>query len=326
MSANPPTLSLVCPAYNEEEVLPCFHRELSAVIDRLGQDYRIEVIYVDDGSRDGTLETLRKMAAADARVRYLSFSRNFGHQAALTAGLEAARGDVVITMDSDLQHPPALIPALLEQWRAGKDVVLTIRQDNDTGLVKRWTSRWFYVLMRLLSDTEIRAAAADFRLMSRRAVDALLQMREAHRFLRGMVQWLGFPSAEIPFVVQQRAAGRSKYNLKRMLALAADGAISFSRTPLRLVMLSGLLLSGLGVVGTASSLGCWLARGGADAGWTVVLGALLLIGGGILFALGVVGEYVGRIYEQVKGRPLYVVKEAGNLSAVGRDPGLRVAA
>jgi len=326
VSSDPATLSIVCPAYNEEEVLPAFHRALGDVIDRLGSAYQTEVIYVDDGSRDCTLETLRVLAGADARVRYLSFSRNFGHQAALTAGLEAARGDVVITMDSDLQHPPSLIPAMLEQWRAGKDVVLTIRLDNDTGLIKRSTSRWFYALMRLLSDTEIRAAAADFRLMSRRAVDALLHMREAHRFLRGMVQWLGFPSAEIPFVVQPRAAGRSKYNLRRMLTLAADGAISFSRTPLRLVMVSGLLLSGLGLVGTAASLGYWLTRSGAEAGWAVVLGVLLLIGGGMLFALGIVGEYVGRIYEQVKARPLYVVKESGNLSAVKREPGPRAAA
>jgi dolichol-phosphate mannosyltransferase len=162
--------------------------------------------------------------------------------------------------------------------------------------------------------------------MSRRAVDALLQMREAHRFLRGMVQWLGFPSAEIPFVVQPRAAGSSKYNLRRMLALAADGAISFSRTPLRLVMFSGLLLSGLGLVGTVAGLGCWLARGAAEAGWAVVLSVLLLVGGSILFALGVVGEYVGRIYEQVKARPLYVVKETGNLPAVQQQPGPRAAA
>jgi glycosyltransferase involved in cell wall biosynthesis len=320
VSGDSPTLSIVCPAYNEEEVLPRFHRALGEVIDRLGNNYRTEVVYVDDGSRDGTLEVLRALAAADARVRYLAFSRNFGHQAALTAGLEAAWGDVVITMDSDLQHPPSLIPALLEQWQAGKDVVLTIRQDNDTGLIKRCTSRWFYALMRLLSDTEIRPAAADFRLMSRRAVDALLQMRESHRFLRGMVQWLGFPSAEIPFVVQPRAAGRSKYNLRRMLTLAADGAISFSRTPLRLVMVAGLLLGGLGLVGTASGIGYWLARSAVEAGWAVVLGALLLIGGGMLFALGIVGEYVGRIYEQVKARPLYVLKETGNLSAVKREP------
>jgi dolichol-phosphate mannosyltransferase len=326
VSADLPTLSIVCPAYNEQEVLPRFHRELVAVLDQLGGSYRTEVIYVDDGSRDRTLETLRALAGADARVRYASFSRNFGHQAALTAGLELAQGDVVITMDSDLQHPPALIPALLEQWRAGKDVVLTIRHDNESGLVKRHTSRWFYALMRLLSDTEIRAAAADFRLMSRRAVDALLQRREAHRFLRGMVQWLGFPAAEIPFLVQPRAAGRSKYSLRRMLTLAADGAISFSRTPLRLVMVTGLLASGLGLAATACGLGCWLARGAAEAGWVIVLGALLLIGGAILFSLGVVGEYVGRIYEQVKARPLYVLKETGNLPALKREPGPRVAA
>jgi dolichol-phosphate mannosyltransferase len=315
LESNPVILSIVCPAYNEEEVLPRFHGELTAVIERLGRSYRTEIIYVDDGSRDRTLDAMRRLAAQDRRVRYLSFSRNFGHQAALTAGMEAAVGDVVITMDSDLQHPPALIPELLEQWRAGNDVVLTIRGDGGTGLVKRCTSRWFYGVMGLLSQTEIRAAAADFRLMSRRAVDALLQMRETHRFLRGMVQWLGFPATEVPFEVQRRAAGRSKYSIRRMLAFAADGAISFSRTPLRLLLCLGLLLTGIGTIGTAIGLAGWLTKGGAEAGWSVVLGVVLLVGGGILFGLGVVGEYVGRIYEQVKGRPLYVTKEAGGSSA-----------
>jgi dolichol-phosphate mannosyltransferase len=321
------TLSVVCPAYNEEQVLPRFHRELGTVLDQLGSAYRIEVIYVDDGSRDHTLQVLRRLAGEDSRVRYLSLSRNFGHQAALTAGLEAAQGDVVITLDSDLQHPPTLIPTLLEHWQAGRDVVLTIRQDEDTGRAKRWTSQWFYGLMRLLSDTEIRSAAADFRLMSRRAVDALLQMREAHRFLRGMVQWLGFPSAEVSFKVQSRAAGRSKYNLRRMLNLAADGMLSFSRMPLRFLLGTGLVLGGLGAVGMALGVIGWLARGGADAAALTVLAAVFLVGGGILFAVGVVGEYVGRIYEQVKGRPLYVVKEVGRgASGVSQDRGRSAAA
>ncbi len=203
-------LSIVCPAFQEEEVLPLFHQELSRVLLTLADDYDIEVIYVDDGSRDRSLEVIKALAAQDPHVRYLSLSRNFGHQAALTAGLEHARGEVVITLDSDLQHPPALIPVLLEKWKEGSDIVLTIRQDDPhLGLVKRFTSRWFYRVMGLVSDTDIRLAAADYRLMSRKAVEALLQLRETHRFLRGMVQWLGFAVTEVPFQPAGRRAGVS---------------------------------------------------------------------------------------------------------------------
>lgn len=304
-------LSIVCPAFNEEEVLPHFHRELCAVLAALATDYEIEVIYVDDGSCDGTLAVLRELAAHDARVRYLSFSRNFGHQAALTAGLEIARGDAVVTMDSDLQHPPELLPALLEKWRAGFEVVLTIREeDRRLGLVKRFTSKCFYRVMRLLSDTDIRMAAADYRLMSRRAVEALLQLRETHRFLRGMVQWLGFRAAEVPFQPAERRAGASKYSLRRMLNLAGDGLLSFSRLPLRVATFLGLLSLSFGLLAALYLAGSWLlGREQAGAGWGVVLASLYVLGGCILCGLGLVGEYVGRIYEQVKGRPLYVLKE-----------------
>jgi dolichol-phosphate mannosyltransferase len=304
-------LSIVCPAFNEEEVLPHFHRELCIVLANLEADYEFEVIYVDDGSRDGTLAVLRELAARDTRVRYLSFSRNFGHQAALTAGLEVARGEAVITMDSDLQHPPELLPVLLEKWREGFEVVLTIRaEDRRLGLVKRYTSKFFYRVMRLLSDTDIRMAAADYRLMSRKAVDALLQLRETHRFLRGMVQWIGFPAAEVSFRPAGRRAGVSKYSLRRMLNLAGDGILSFSRVPLRAATFLGLVALGFGLLGSLYLAGCWLVGGEQPgAGWGVLLATLHLLGGCILCALGLVGEYVGRIYEQVKGRPLYVLKE-----------------
>jgi dolichol-phosphate mannosyltransferase len=311
MAQTIPKLSIVCPAYEEEEVLPHFHKELGAVLDRLARDYDVEVLYIDDGSRDRTPDVLKDLARQDARVRYLSFSRNFGHQAALTAGLEHAAGDVVIMMDSDLQHPPALIPELLEKWKEGFDVVLTIREeDPDLGWFKRFTSRTFYRLMRLFSDTEIRFAAADYRLMSRKAVDGLLQLRETHRFLRGLVQWLGFPSAEVRFKPARRKAGISKYNLRRMLNFAADGIVSFSRLPLRLAIFLGLLAVACGVAfavwGCVSLAG---PPGALGAGFWLVLASMNLLGGCILCALGLIGEYVGRIYEQVKGRPIYLVKD-----------------
>jgi dolichol-phosphate mannosyltransferase len=320
MEENVVVLSVVCPAFNEEQVLPLFHGQLVAVLDRLPAEYRAEVIYVDDGSRDGTLEVLRGLAARDVRVRFLSFSRNFGHQIALTAGLEVARGDAVISMDSDLQHPPALIPKLLEHWRAGREVVLTIRDDSQSpNRLERCLSRWFYNIMGRLSDIAIRPAAADFRLMSRPALAALLRMPERDRFLRGMVQWLGFPSAEVPYVPARRGAGRSKYSFRRKLGLAVDGLLSFSRAPLRLPLVLGLPAMVVGLLVIASAVVPGLAIPGEGRRMAALLGSLYLLGGCLLCVLGVFGEYLGRIYDQVRDRPLYVVKEvSAPAEAAGR--------
>jgi dolichol-phosphate mannosyltransferase len=311
MTGKSPTLSIVCPAYQEEAVLPLFHERLGEALAPLAGEYRIEIVYVDDGSHDGTLAVLRRLAGADARVRYLSLSRNFGHQAALTAGLEHAAGDVVVSLDSDLQHPPGVIPQLLERWREGYDVVVTERRDSEeVGWFKRFTSRQFYRVMRWLSETEVRPACADFRLLSRPALDALLRLRETHRYLRGMVNWLGFPLATVPYQAAPRAAGVSHYTLRRMVRLASDGVLSFSRVPLQLPLAAGLASAGLGVL-YAAGLGAALALGGAAA-WPVhlVVVLVLVLGGLVLCSLGVLGEYVGRIYEQVKQRPVYLVKES----------------
>ncbi len=302
-------VSVVSAAYEEELVLPGFHRALAAVLDALPPEYEAEVLYVDDGSRDGTLDVLRRLAAADPRVRYLSLSRNFGQQAAMTAGMEHATGDAVITLDSDLQHPPSVIPLLLEKWRDGNDVVMTLREpDPDLGAFKRVTSRAFFELMRWLSETEMRIAASDYRLMSRRAVDALLRFPETHRYLRGMVHWLGFPRATVRFQVDRRGAGHSKFTFRKMCSFAVDALLSFSKVPLRLSFGLGVLfiLSGMlyGAFATAAAL-----FGAAGSAWQAVLVAVLVTGGCVLSSLGLVGEYVGRIYEQVKARPLYLLKE-----------------
>jgi dolichol-phosphate mannosyltransferase len=321
MTAAKTLVSIVCPAYQEEEVLPLFHRELTAVLAVLERDYAFEVLYVDDGSHDGTLAVIRQLAARDQRVRFLSLSRNFGHQAALTAGLEHARGAAVISMDVDLQHPPTLLAELLWQWREGYEVVLTVRRDDPRlGLFKRWSSQAFYRLLRLVSATDVRLAASDFRLLSRKAVLGLLQLREQHRFLRGMVQWLGFPTAEVVYTPDARRAGRSKYTLGRMLRLAADGLFSFSSLPLRLPFYLGVpvLLVGLGYL-------CWLLAQalGGGAGASLLLHTLfatvLLLGGSILCFLGCLGEYVSRIYDQVKERPLYLLKELSPIAAPRDD-------
>jgi dolichol-phosphate mannosyltransferase len=304
-------LSIVCPAYEEEEVLPRFHAELCGVLAGLGREYEVEIVYVDDGSRDGTLAYLRNLAASDGRVRYLSLSRNFGHQAALTAGLEHATGDLVISLDSDLQHPPELIPALLAKWKEGYDIVLTLREDDPRlSSFKRLTSRGFYQFMRYVSDTEVRMSASDFRLMTRKAVDALLKLGETHRFLRGMVNWLGFPTATVAFQPAARGGGVSKYTLRRMANFAADALLSFSKVPLRLAGFAGLSFVALGALcGVVAALQTVFTAAGA-VGDLTVLTAVFVVGGCTLCSLGVVGEYVGRIYDQVKGRPLYVLKES----------------
>jgi dolichol-phosphate mannosyltransferase len=244
-------------------------------------------------------------------VRYLSFSRNFGHQAAVTAGLEHARGDIVVSLDTDLQHPPALIAVLIDEWRKGHDLVLTEREyPAATSWFKRVSSAAFYRAMGWLSTTPVKPAASDFRLMSRPAVDALLKMRETHRFLRGMVSWVGFKTVSVPFRAAERAAGQSRFTFKSLMRLASDGLLSFSCLPLRLPLYAGGALLLLGVLHALLVL--VLALFGADVGpWMLhaTAGLTLLLNGLVLTSVGVLGEYLGRVYEQVKQRPLYVLKE-----------------
>ncbi len=305
-----PRLSVVAPVCDEEEVLPRFHDALGRALAPLGGEVDWEVVYVDDGSRDGTLGLLRGWAAADPRVRYLSFSRNLGHQAAFTAGLGHAAGDVLVLLDADLQHPPELIPRLLGRWREGFDVVRAVRRRGPGAApCAGRASRCFARLFRWLSRSAVPEGASDFCLLSRRAADALLRLRETHRFLRGLVQWLGFPSAEVPFRPAPRPAGASKFSPLRLADYALDALLSFSRVPLRLALGLGLIFLLIGVgVGACAFAGA-LRGGGADLGGAALLASVHLVGGSVLCALGVVGEYVGRVYEQVKGRPLYLVKE-----------------
>jgi dolichol-phosphate mannosyltransferase len=311
-----PLVSVVCPAYEEESVLPFFHDRLAAVVSRLEGEYRFEIVYVDDGSSDGTLVQIRQLAVRDQRVRYLSLSRNFGKEAALAAGLERTLGDVVITLDSDLQHPPELIPELLERWRAGYDIVRTERLQHHQGSpFRRLSARAFHKVMQWLNDNR-ELATSDYTLLSRRVVDALGRMPEAHRYIRGLVTWLGFPTTTQSFEVATRAGGTSKFNVPRLLALASDGMLSFSRWPLRLCLLGGAFLALLGVVeGAVALLWLLLSRASSHFELHVLVTLDLVLAGILLCGLGVVGEYVGRIYEQVKQRPLYLVKEQSPATA-----------
>jgi glycosyltransferase involved in cell wall biosynthesis len=318
-----PLLSIVCPAFKEEEVLPLFHQELAAVLARLEADYRVEILYVDDGSPDQTLQVIKRLAAQDRRVRFLSLSRNFGKEAALLAGLEHARGEAVVTLDTDLQHPPELIPTLIKKWREGFEVVLTTKEeDKNLGLVKRLTAKIFYQWMGRFSNLDFAASIADYCLMSRKAVDGLLRLREGHRFMRGMVQWLGYPMAKVPFRPEKRPAGRTKYNLFRLAALASDGIFSFSRAPLRIATYLGLVAMLIGL-GHSAWLIVQLVQGSGTVSlaWSYLAIATHFLAGAVLFSLGILGEYVGRIFEQVKERPTYLLKDQSQESAGLAKPG-----
>jgi len=308
-----PLLSVIAPAFNEEAVLPAFHDALTRFLITVQDELDVEIVYVDDGSDDATPAVLTGLALADSRVRFVRLSRNFGHQAALTAGLEHARGDVIVSLDSDLQHPPAVIRELLARWREGNEVVITLREDHRSlGLFKRLTSRLFYTAMRWCSGMDARPAAADFRLLSRRALDALLRMPERHRFLRGMVHWLGFPTAEVRFTAPPRFAGRSKFTVIRMIRLARDGLLSFSRVPLHAALLLAGAMLGLSFAGTTLAWG--LCRAAGPVGWLVLalIGGVHLAGAGGWVALVAFSEYLARVHEQVLGRPLYVVRETSD--------------
>lgn len=299
-----PLLSIVVPAHNEEANVAPLHAALGAVAARIGIE--LEIIFVDDGSKDATRQRIEAIRACDPRVRLIALTRNFGHQAALLAGLEHARGDAVISMDADLQHPPALLPEMVAAWRAGAAVVETIRDDTEAASWrKRVSSRLFYRLLNFLSDTPVTPSAADFRLLERAALDDLLRLRDQRLFLRGMVAWLGYPHASLHYTAAPRTAGRSSYTLRRMISFAVDAITAFSAKPLRIAFYVGVftaLLSLLYLVLIAYRF----ARGEVVEGWTSLMLVVLLMGAIQLITLGVLGEYIGRIYDQTRGRPRYL--------------------
>jgi polyisoprenyl-phosphate glycosyltransferase len=327
MAARKPRLCVVAPCFNEAEVLPLFHAAVRRVFDEQLADFDAELHLVDDGSADGTLDVLNTLAQSDPAVRVYSLTRNFGHQIALTAGLDLVRGDVVVVMDSDLQHPPELIPALVREWRAGADVVAAVRQATaGASFAKRLTSDGFYTLFNRLSDTQLTPGAADFCLLSRRAHRALRRMPERHRFLRGMVAWLGFPRATIAYRAPPRAAGRSKYTLAKMLRFAADALASFTGQPLRLATRFGLLTVAASLLYLLYVLLQAFVFGNVVPGWASVISAVLVLQGTTLFFVGLVGEYLVRVYEESKGRPLYVLKQQPPRPRAARLLGVAAAA
>jgi dolichol-phosphate mannosyltransferase len=300
----------VIPAYNEAEVLPLLYQRLTTVMDALDEPY--EMIVVDDGSRDGTVARLAAFAAADPRLKYLCLARNFGHQVALTAGLDHASGQAVVTMDADLQHPPELLPELIAKWREGFDIVYTERQNTaDAGLVKRLTSRLFYGLINRASATQIPLNAADFRLLDRKVVDSLARLPERARFLRGLIAWVGYQQTVVPFEAPERAAGQTKYTLRKMLRFALDAVTSFSSLPLRIAGYCGFLASIAGfMLGAVTIYQKLFVPDRNLPGYTTIVVLILFLGGLQLICLGIIGEYIAKIYEEVKGRPLYLIRDA----------------
>jgi len=310
-----PHLSVVVPCFNEQEVIDATVPRLLKMVDQL-PDLRSELIFVDDGSRDGTLLRLKAWAEQDARVKVLSFARNFGHQVAVTAGIDFAAGAAVVLIDADLQDPPEVVPEMVAKWREGYDVVYGTRTERaGESAFKRGTAKAFYRLLNRLSDTPIPLDTGDFRLMSRRVVDALRAMPERDRFVRGMVSWVGFRQIALPYRRAERFAGESKYPLRKMLRFATDGLLSFSTKPLQMAISMGVASSVLALAGIIYALVVRLATAQWVEGWAALFIAVMFFGGVQLITVGILGEYIGRIYHEVKRRPLYLVGETVGLDA-----------
>jgi dolichol-phosphate mannosyltransferase len=302
-------LDIVVPVFNEEAAIEKFHQQLWQVISNLPCE--VTVYYVNDGSSDGTGAILHRLAASNPHLVIAELSRNFGHQAALSAGLDLTRAEVVIMMDGDGQHPPDLIPQMLELYQTGYDIVLTQRSnDKDLAFFKRTTSSAFYGLLNRIGETRIIPGVADYRLMSRRAVDALKQMPEYHRFLRGMISWMGYRSVILPYAARKRLGGTPKYSIRKMARLAMDAIFSFSLLPLRIGIAIGLFFLILASAEIVYVLSFWI-RGRQNLlvpGWSSLMFMILIVGGILLIAMGIIGVYVGYIFQEVKRRPVYLLQ------------------
>ena len=304
-------LSLIVPVFNEEEVLPVSYARMSAAMQALtGYDY--EIIYVNDGSRDGTMKQLRAIAKEHNEVRVISFSRNFGHQLAVTAGMDNARGDALIIIDADLQDPPEVIAELVKAWENGADIAYgkRLKREGET-VFKKLTAFCYYRLLNAMSAYPIPLDTGDFRLLDKKVADVFLKMREHNRFLRGMSGWMGYDAVPVEYVRHERQAGKTKYTLKKMLRLAFDGILGFSYKPMSLALYAGAALGATGMLGLialiiiAATIGC--------APWLWAVDGLVLINALTLAAIGVQGAYLNRIYDEVRGRPLYIAAETINL-------------
>ena len=303
-----PVFSIIAPIYNEKESMPELHRRVGTVMEALGEPW--ELILVDDGCTDGSTDMIRQLAEKDEHVQPIIFARNFGHQIAATAGLDYARGDAVIIIDSDLQDPPELIAELVAKWREGYEVVYAVRAEREgESWFKLWTASLFYRLIYQITDVKIPMDTGDFRLMDRKVVNVMNSMREKARFLRGMSAWVGFRQVGVPYKRAARFAGATKYPLRKMLKLALTAITGFSHAPLQLATYLGFIAAGLSIIFIPIVIVERLTGLRAFEGQATTLIAVLFLGGVQLICVGILGEYIGRIYDEVKGRPLYIVRE-----------------
>jgi dolichol-phosphate mannosyltransferase len=311
LAANLPKYSLIIPIYNEQETISEMYRRVSAVMDRL--DGETELVLINDGSRDKSLSMMRELHQRDKRVCYLSFARNFGHQIAVTAGLNFVRGQVIIILDADLQDPPELIPDMLEKWRQGYQVVYAQRtKRRKESWFKRFMAFSFYRILKSLADVDIPTDTGDFCLMDRSVVDLLNQMPERNRYIRGLRSWVGFQQTAIQFERDPRFAGEVKYTFRKSLSLAINSLVSFSRVPLRIASYMGLISAAFSIVMACLVLYWRLVQPDSPVtGFATIAIAIFFIGSVQLICIGILGEYIGRIYEEVKGRPLYTLAEVG---------------
>ncbi len=314
-------ITIVLPAHNEEANVSAVYAEIRDVLANDG--HTVELIFVDDGSSDATAERVRELASANKQVRLIRFSRNFGQQAALLAGLRAARGSAVITMDCDLQHPPEYLPQMIQAWEDGAKIVQMIRRHTeDAGWFKRASSRWFYRFIEIFSDSPVVQHAADYQMLDRQIVDYLLQFGDRQPFLRGLVSWLGFPAKQIEYTAPGRRAGHTSYSFRRMLNLSLDAITSLSSKPLRLAFYLGLSAASLGLVYMVFAVWAFLA-GRSVQGWTSLIVAIMFLGGVQLVCIGIIGEYIARIYEHTRRMPPFVIAEDEEVpQAKARDAGV----
>jgi dolichol-phosphate mannosyltransferase len=300
-------ISIIIPAYNEAGNIKNIASQISK---QLSENEQYEIIFIDDGSTDSTLDEIKEVIKSEQSVKFISFSRNFGHQKALKAGLDHARGDCVISMDSDLQHPPELIGTLIKKWKEGYDIVYTNRKDpQHTRLIKKTASKLFYKIINRISDVDIPIGAADFRLLDRKVVNELKKFKENWPFIRGLVSWLGFNQIGIEYSVKNRNVGESKYTFGKMISFALEGITSFSILPLRISIMFGLISSFFAFLYTIYALIAKFYMDIAIPGWTSILISVLFLGGVQLVFLGLIGEYLGKLFIESKKRPTYIIKE-----------------
>jgi len=312
-----PTISFVLPVHNEAGNLDELYHRLVKTMDELGDSF--EILLVDDGSSDESLRVMKTIRGHDVRVKLVAFSRNFGHQAAITAGLDLARGEAAIVMDADLQHPPETVPALISRWREGFEIVNAVRVDRSgETFFKRLTARMFYWLLCRLSHVEMAPNVGDFRLIDRSALDAFKSMRESTRYLRGMFSWVGFRQTTVPYDYRDRYMGEAKYNFRRMLALGINGLVSFSNAPLEFALHVGFVVAALSFLAGIGDLVAKVASVETVPGWLSIAIMVSFLGGMQLLILGVMGTYMSRMYEEVKNRPLYIVRETDGIDVDAR--------